>query len=200
VTHTIIPDFNYHNYPSPVTEVWGSDIGSFVVAGTSKWLRNKEKIGTPRRPQVMVKNGYTNVSVLILYNSTGQILLQHRSHDASRLPNFWAFFGGGIEQGESPREALEREMIEELSYQVQSPYLLLAQKIRDGEDENTKYVFVEQYRDQPLQLGEGQAMGWFTRDETHELKMVEHDRAVVKQMRNYLNQLSEQARYAGPER
>ncbi len=90
-------------------------------------------------------------------------------------------------------------MLEELSYQVQSPYFLLAQKIRDEEDENTKYVFVEQYQDQPLQLGEGQAMGWFSPDETYELKMIEHDRAVVKQMRDYLNQLSEPAGYAGPE-
>ena len=135
----------------------------------------------------------------ILYNSTGHILLQHRTNDAFRLPNFWAFFGGGIEQGESPTEALEREILEELSYQVQSPYFLLEQKIRDEEDENTKYVFVEQYQDQPLQLGEGQAMGWFSPDETHQLKMIEYDRAVVKQMRDYLNQLSERAGYAAPE-
>jgi hypothetical protein len=52
-------------------------------------------------------------------------------------------------------------------------------------------VFVEQYEDQALQLGEGQAMGWFSPDETHQLKMVEHDRAVVYQMKIYLNQLSE---------
>jgi 8-oxo-dGTP diphosphatase len=148
----------------------------------------------------MVKNAIRNVSVLILYNSTGHILLQHRASDASRLPNFWAFFGGGIEQGESPTEALEREMLEELSYQVQSPYFLLAQNIKDDEEENTKYVFVEQYQDQPLQLGEGQAMGWFSPDETHELQMIEHDRAVVKQMRDYLNQLPKRAGYTGPER
>ena len=110
-------------------------------------------------------------------------------NDASRLPNYWAFFGGGIEQGESPTEALEREVLEELSYQVQNPYFLMAQKVRDEEDENTKYVFVEQYQDQPLQLGEGQAMGWFSPDKTHELKMIEHDRAVVERMRDYLNQL-----------
>ena len=62
-----------------------------------------------------------NVSVLIFYTSMGHILLQHRTNDATRLPNFWAFFGGGIEEGESPKEALEREMREELSYQVQKP-------------------------------------------------------------------------------
>ena len=130
-----------------------------------------------------------DVSLFILYTSTGHVLLQHRAHDAFRLPNYWAFFGGAIEQGESPTEALEREVLEELSYQVQNPYFLMAQKVRDGEDENTKYVFVEQYQDQRLQLGEGQAMGWFSPAETHELKMIEHDRAIVERMRDYLHQL-----------
>ena len=132
-----------------------------------------------------------HVSVLILYTSMGQILLQHRTSDAFRLPNYWAFFGGGIEQGESPERALEREILEELSYQVQSPYYLMAQTFREEEDENTKYVFVEKYRDQPLQLGEGQAMGWFHPDETYGLKMIEHDRVVVDHIRDYLTQLSE---------
>jgi len=50
-------------------------------------------------------------------------------------------------------------------------------------------VFVEQYQDQPLQLGEGQAMGWFSPDETHELKMIDHDRFVVEQVRDYFNRL-----------
>jgi 8-oxo-dGTP pyrophosphatase MutT (NUDIX family) len=105
------------------------------------------------------------------------------------LPGYWAFFGGGIEKGETPMEALKREIREELSYQVLNPKFLLAQKVRDGETDSTKYVFVEQYQDQPLQLGEGQGMGWFSPDETHELKMIDHDRFVVDQVRDYLNRL-----------
>jgi mutator protein MutT len=130
-----------------------------------------------------------DVSVFILYTPSGQILLQHRTHDAARLPNCWSFFGGGIEKGESPTEALVREALEELSYRVQNPYFFMAQEFRDEEDVNTKYVFVEQYQDQPLQLGEGQAMGWFSPNETHGLTMIEHDRAIVQRMRDYLNQL-----------
>jgi 8-oxo-dGTP pyrophosphatase MutT (NUDIX family) len=130
-----------------------------------------------------------DVSVFILYTSSGHILLQHRTDDAIRLPGYWAFFGGGIEKGENPTEALKREIREELFYQVQNPKFLLAQKVRDGENDNTKYVFVEQYQDQPLQLGEGQAMGWFSPDETQGLKMIDHDRFVVEQVRDYLNRL-----------
>jgi 8-oxo-dGTP pyrophosphatase MutT (NUDIX family) len=129
-----------------------------------------------------------DVSLLILYTSTGHLLLQHRTADAFSLPNHWAFFGGGIEAGESPMEALKREALEELAYHVQKPYFLLAQTVKDGQDLNTKYVFVEHYQDQPLHLGEGQAMGWFTLDETHKLKMIEHDRVVVEQIRDYLSQ------------
>ena len=130
-----------------------------------------------------------DVSLFILYTSSGHILLQHRTDDAFRLPGYWAFFGGGIEQGENPTEALRREIREELSYEVQGPKFFLAQKVRDEENDITKYVFVEQYQDQPLQLGEGQAMGWFSPDETHELKMIDHDRFVVEQVRDYLNRL-----------
>lgn len=130
-----------------------------------------------------------DVSLFILYTSSGHILLQHRTDDALRLPGYWAFFGGGIEQGENPTEALRREIREELSYEVQGPKFFLAQKVRDEENDITKYVFVEQYQDQPLQLGEGQAMGWFSPDETHGLKMIDHDRFVVEQVRDYLNRL-----------
>ena len=130
-----------------------------------------------------------DVSLFILYTSSGHILLQHRTDDAFRLPGYWAFFGGGIEQGENPTEALRREIREELSYEVQGPKFFLAQKVRDEENDITKYVFVEKYQDQPLQLGEGQAMGWFSPDETHELKMIDHDRFVVEQVRDYLNRL-----------
>jgi len=133
-----------------------------------------------------------DVSVLILYTLTGHILLQHRTEDALRLPGYWAFFGGGIEQGENPTEALKREILEELSHLVQNPKFLLAQTFsEEGNDyDNTKYVFVEEYQGQSLQLGEGQAMGWFLPDETHALKMVDHDRFVVQQVRDYLNRLS----------
>lgn len=129
-----------------------------------------------------------HVSLFILYTSAGQLLLQHRTHDAPRLPAHWAFFGGGIEPGESPVEALQREVIEELSYRVQRPHFLLAQTVKHGEEESTKYVYVERYDDQPLQLGEGQAMGWFFPDETYALKMVDHDRAIIECVRQYLHE------------
>jgi len=129
-----------------------------------------------------------NVSVLVLYNAEGKILLQHRDKNAARLPDYWGFFGGGIEGTETPEEALKREIEEELSYTVQSPHFLTEQKFTYKEDENTAYVFVEKYGNQQLTQSEGQGMGWFFPAETTTLKMVDHDRFVIEKVENYLKQ------------
>ena len=130
-----------------------------------------------------------NVSLFILYSPDGKILLQHRSKDALMLPDYWAFFGGGIEKGENPEQALKREVLEELSYEVQSPLCLATQKFVHKDEEGIKYVFVEKYQNHPLTLREGQGMGWFLPDETEKLKMMDCDRTVILQIRDYLNSL-----------
>jgi len=61
------------------------------------------------------------VSVLIPYcQSDGEVFvfLQKRDKDAKRLPDFFGFFGGGIESGESSEEAMKREAKEELNIDV----------------------------------------------------------------------------------
>jgi 8-oxo-dGTP diphosphatase len=47
-----------------------------------------------------------NVAVLILHDNERKILLQHRTKDAPTYPDYWAFFGGGIEPGESAEQAV----------------------------------------------------------------------------------------------
>lgn len=39
-----------------------------------------------------------DVSVILLFNDEGEVLLQQRSLDAKRAPGKWGFFGGGIEK------------------------------------------------------------------------------------------------------
>ena len=36
-----------------------------------------------------------------------------------RHPGYWAFFSGSVQEGERPREAAEREILEEIGYRVQ---------------------------------------------------------------------------------
>lgn len=127
------------------------------------------------------------ISVVVLYNDDGQLLLQHRTKDAPILPNYWAFFGGGIENDETPERAAKRECLEELGYQLTAPRLLFTQEITfDGRILNLN-IFVERYSGRPLTLGEGQGMGWFRPSETKCLLMSDHDRAIVRRIEELLD-------------
>ena len=129
-----------------------------------------------------------NVSVLVLYNDQKEILLQHRSKEALRLPDYWALFGDGIEGKETPEQALAREILEELEYEVVSPKLIFTQKFTYKEDENTKYVFVEKYNPaRPLTQHEGQEMRWCKFEDLDDLLIVDHDRIVLSKIQKFLN-------------
>ncbi|MDV6379134.1 (deoxy)nucleoside triphosphate pyrophosphohydrolase [Sporosarcina sp. GW1-11] len=54
----------------------------------------------------------------VIENDEGEILSALRSPTMT-LPNYWEFPGGKIEQGETPEEALQREIQEELECVIQ---------------------------------------------------------------------------------
>lgn len=127
-----------------------------------------------------------NVSVLILYRTDSKILLQHRTKDAPTFPDYWAFFGGGIEEDESAEEAVKRECLEELGYELTSPRLFMTKRFFYQGTEHTMHVFVEKYNGKILTLGEGQGMGWFLTGETKDLMMNDHDRLVIQALGSIL--------------
>lgn len=129
------------------------------------------------------------VSVIILFDDEKRILLQHRSEDAERLPGYWGFFGGGIENNETSEQAVRRESFEELNYVPQNPKLLMVQNFQYIGHNVTKYVFLEDEKNidkTSLRLQEGQGWGWFKILETKGLKMVEHDREVLEYIKDKL--------------
>jgi 8-oxo-dGTP pyrophosphatase MutT (NUDIX family) len=97
-------------------------------------------------------------SAIILYNSDKEILLQHRTDDAPQDAGRWSFFGGGIEDKETPLECVKRECFEELEYDLENPFLLLKEFFKGKEI----FVFIEEYnKAKKLNLLEGKDMGWF---------------------------------------
>lgn len=122
-----------------------------------------------------------NVAVIILYNEDKKILLQHRAEDAKRLPGYWGFFGGGIETSETPEQTVKRETLEELNYELKNPKLIMKQNFLWKDENNEKYVFVEEYNPrQKIILKEGQNFGWFLFSELNKLKIINHDVEVLK--------------------
>jgi len=126
-----------------------------------------------------------NISAIIFYDKNKKILLQHRAEDAERLPGYWAFFGGGIEKGETPEQAVRREAMEELNYALNNPKLVMKQIFLYKNEKNEKYVFMEEYdSSKKLILGEGQGMKWWHLSELGGLKIVDHDMEVLGYIKN----------------
>lgn len=53
------------------------------------------------------------IAIVIFYDKVGNILVQDRTNKQGAVQKY-GFFGGGLEEGESPKQALEREVREEL--------------------------------------------------------------------------------------
>lgn len=121
-----------------------------------------------------------SVSAIALYKKTGELLLQHRTADAPRFPEYWMLFGGEIAHGENPEQAVKRETVEELGYELLDPHLLKTQHFSHEETAYTAYIFVEEYDGRPLTLYEGQAMGWFLPASTSHLLMTDLDRVLLR--------------------
>ena len=104
----------------------------------------------------------------ILVNPHGQILLQQRDDKPGLLyANHWTTFGGSIEDGETPDEAIQRELLEEIEL---APQLRLW-KVFDNPVQRVtgEWVTVEQYiyiglidrLMTEITVNEGQAVGYF---------------------------------------
>jgi len=97
-------------------------------------------------------------------------LLQLRDNKPSILcPNTWAFFGGGVKNGEGFVEAIKRELTEELSWFPEKLFYLAKSKDSRFDCINTYYIAHCEVPEHALVLGEGQAMEWFTIDDVMKL-------------------------------
>lgn len=103
----------------------------------------------------------------------GKILLVLRD-DISTIssPNMWNMPGGGIDEGETPEDAVKRELQEEIC--ISPKYVRFLEEINY---DNTGRVFrflVELTEDEFMQVrlgNEGQRFDWFTFDQLEEIKI-----------------------------
>ena len=114
--------------------------------------------------------------------SPNKILLFHRDNIPSiPFPDCWHLVGGGIEEGESPEQAIRREMSEEVSYVPEKIDYLAKIKGTLGED---VYLFVCFIKKEEEKLfvhnpGEGQEIGFFTIEEALKLKMTPKTKELI---------------------
>ena len=109
---------------------------------------------------------------LILLDHEGSYVLQHRDDiEGIWYPNKWGCFGGGVDKGETPIQALERELIEEIGFIPKNiqPFCNLEFDLSDAGQRvfYRRFFAAEISLDEfeAIQLGEGRAFASFTPDQ-----------------------------------
>ncbi len=124
-----------------------------------------------------LRPGDAAAAVIVL--DDGRYLLQLRDDKPGIFfPGHWGLFGGGVEPGERPADALRRELREELDLDVDEPRPLTRFEF-DLAPMGLPRIYREFFElrlpaaaARTLRLGEGQATGAFTREEALALPRV----------------------------
>ncbi|MEP4379705.1 MAG: NUDIX domain-containing protein [Alphaproteobacteria bacterium] len=115
-----------------------------------------------------------DAAVAIIRDDEGKYLLQHRDEKPGIFfPDHWGFFGGALEPGETPAQALIRELAEELDIHVEERTLNQLTvfgfdfEFAGGPRIDRTFFELSPGNDQlrSLDLGEGQDFGFFSGDE-----------------------------------
>ncbi len=120
---------------------------------------------------------------LILIDDDGRYLLQHRDDiEGIWYPDNWGCFGGASEQGETPLQAIKREIWEEIGFVPDriEPFCSLD---FDMSDTGSRVFYRRYFKAQITQaqvnkisLGEGKNYGLFTPEELDgQIKIVPYD-------------------------
>jgi mutator protein MutT len=134
-----------------------------------------------------------NLSLIILFDRNGKILLQNRKI-MSKYGEEWSYFGGKIESGESPEEAIVREIKEELEFNLKDfkflkEYVAYAKLLKNGEMAEIKqHVFLQLINlddFDTMVLHEGDGMSWFSVEEAKKLNMLGLDPKALEDFEVY---------------
>ncbi|MBI2438265.1 MAG: NUDIX domain-containing protein [Lentisphaerae bacterium] len=139
-------------------------------------------------PQTPKRATLPEVAAVVLVDAQRRLLLQHRTHDAPHFPGYWAFFGGGVEPGESLAAAARRETEEELGLKLRAPNFFQEYLLKEYGTWFRLHLFVNGfYADKSrLALLEGQGWGWFHAAELVRLKTITEDLCILLDVARYL--------------
>jgi len=121
---------------------------------------------------------------LIIENLEGRVLLMLRDNKLTiPYPNYWTLLGGFVEEGETLEEALKREIMEELNYKIKDfkffGKYFSEDKERNLLKEHNVFYTVGDYKCSDFDLGEGQEIRFFSKDEILKLKVPPIARKII---------------------
>ena len=129
----------------------------------------------------MTASSRTLIVVAAVILRDGRVLLAQRGRE-THLPLHWEFPGGKVEEGESPAEALRRELSEELGVEtaVEEPFAF------NWHDYGEKRVLLLAYRTRILR-GEPEPigcrdLGWYSAREVRALRLPPADGPILERL------------------
>jgi 8-oxo-dGTP diphosphatase len=128
------------------------------------------------------------IAAIILENDKGEFLLALRDDKAwIPFPNHWDLIGGHVEEGETPEEALVREVKEELDIDIKEYSFFRKYLCLTGDAyENTKYIYSGKINIpiEEVTLLEGQRPQYFSREEIPTVRFANIIKSIIM---DYIN-------------
>jgi 8-oxo-dGTP diphosphatase len=123
------------------------------------------------------------IAAIILENDNGEFLLYLRDNKPGiPFPDHWDLIGGHVEDGETPEEALVREVKEELDIDLKEYSFYKKYECFTGDAyENIKYIYAGKINIpvEKITLLEGVRPQYFSRDELPNVKFANILRSIV---------------------
>ena len=122
--------------------------------------------------------------VAAIIRKEGKIFATQRGY--GEWKDWWEFPGGKMEPGETPEEALKREIREELSTEIRVDDLLCTVEYDYPKFHLTLHCYLCSLVTEALHLNEHEAARWLANDELDSVKWLPADREVIEkiEMRN----------------
>ena len=120
------------------------------------------------------------VVAAIIHDDEGRIFATQRGY--GDFKDWWEFPGGKMEAGETPEEALKREIREELSTEISVDGFLCTVEYDYPKFHLTMHCFLCSLLTDALHLNEHEAAKWLTHEELDSVKWLPADKVVVEEL------------------
>ena len=119
--------------------------------------------------------------VAAIIRKEGRIFATQRGY--GEWKDWWEFPGGKMEPGETPEEALKREIREELSTEIRVDELLCTVEYDYPKFHLTLHCYLCSLVTEALHLNEHEAARWLANDELDSVKWLPADREVIVKLK-----------------
>ena len=126
-------------------------------------------------------------AIIKAVNENGETIIFATQRGYGDFKGGWEFPGGKIESGETPQEALKREIIEELDTEVSVGELMDTVEYDYPQFHLSMDCFWCQIVRGNLVLKEHEAARWLTKDELNNVEWLAADITLIEKIRNLLS-------------